>query len=118
MSWRKYSGVSTAMPHTPATMKTIFANLMAVFPLVCRPACHRSSGDYGLEVLGRHDETARPAPVGLPKQRDQVSLERSLTALVERRERLMDRPIVGPEHVDPVLGRAIPELEVPNCMRN
>ena len=53
-----------------------------------------------------------PALVHARDQREQVVRQSLLARRVERGERLEHRPVVGPEHVEPVLRRAVAEDEL------
>src|SRR5918999_3805817 len=70
------------------------------------------SGNDDLEVFGRHDHGAVARAIELRDEREQVALERALRRGLQRGEGLVHRAVVGPEHLEPVLGRAVAEYEM------
>ena len=76
----------------------------------------RSFCDHGFQILPGHHQARTSASVQRAKERDEIGFESGLAVLVQGEKRFVDGPIVGPEHVDPVLGRSITKRERPGCM--
>src|SRR6516164_3809468 len=66
-----------------------------------------------LEILAGNDQRAILGDVEFVEQSVKLGLERLARLGIDRFERLDDRTVVAPEHLDPVAGRSVPEDKLP-----
>src|SRR6185295_5640119 len=97
---------------TSGVLPTRSMTELAIFMRDPRTLCGSAESDNSLKIFSRNGHAAVGGGVELPGEAEQVFGERGLLDGIERAERLVDRPVVGAERVQPVLRRAVAEDEV------